>query len=102
MKLTDAKAILRSLGLPGPQQNDMSGHTLLARARIGPTTKWSEAAAVSHTIRKGIMDYVRDEYGRAYAENTRCMAGCRPGLCGKVRLALEKICDGARLEPGSR
>lgn len=71
MKLTDAKEILRSLGLPGPQQNDMSAYILLALARIGPTTKWSEATAVSHTIRKGIMDYVRDEYGRAYAENTR-------------------------------
>jgi type II restriction enzyme len=71
MKLTDAKEILQSMGLPAAQQNDISAYTRLALARIGPTADWSEATAVSLTIRKGIMDYVRDEYGRAYAENTR-------------------------------
>lgn len=63
--------ILGALGLPKQQQNKISGLTLLALCRMTPTSPWSSARRESLTIRKGIMDYVRDTLGVEYAENSR-------------------------------
>jgi type II restriction enzyme len=70
-KITEAQEILQRLGLPKEQQNVRSALTLLALARVAPTTLWSDATATSQTVRKGIMDYARDAHGCEYAENSR-------------------------------
>jgi len=70
-RLTEARDLLLRLGLPKPQQNEQSCYTLLALARVGMATPWSEATATNQTVRIGIMDYIRDTLGKEYAENTR-------------------------------
>ena len=69
--VAEAQEILRALGLPPAQQNAMSGYTLLALAALGPEDPWASAVRAGHTVTKGIMDYVRDVFGKSYAANTR-------------------------------
>ncbi len=40
-KLNEAKTILKELGLPSAQQNDISAYTLLALCGIRPRDSWS-------------------------------------------------------------
>jgi len=70
-KLEEAREILKSLGLPQAQQNEISALTLLALCGIKPRGRWSEAVGKSLTISKDIMTFVRKFYGRKYAPNTR-------------------------------
>lgn len=70
-QLVEAQLILAELGLPRPQQNKISGLTLMALCRVGGSVGWSMARRESLTIRKGIMDYVGDVLGNPYAENSR-------------------------------
>ncbi len=70
-KLREAQAILKSLGLPPHQQNEMSALTLLALCGIGPKDAWSQARRASLTVTKGIMVFVKQQYGKKYAPNTR-------------------------------
>ena len=42
-KITEAQEILKALGLPEAQQNEMSALTLLALCNIKDETPWSEA-----------------------------------------------------------
>ncbi len=70
-RLAEAKTILRELGLPERQQNDLSAFTLLALCRMSYDTPWSAAKAESLTIRKGVMDHVSSVLGKHYAENSR-------------------------------
>lgn len=70
-RLAEARVILAELGLPAKQQNKISGLTLLALCRMTPSSRWTAARRESLTIRKGIMDYVRDVFGVRYAENSR-------------------------------
>ncbi|MDO8949986.1 MAG: BsuBI/PstI family type II restriction endonuclease [Actinomycetota bacterium] len=70
-RLTEARNLLKKLGLPKAQQNEVAAYTLLALVRVGPDAPWSEATATSQGLRKGVMDYVRETYGKTYAENTR-------------------------------
>ena len=70
-RLAEAQDILFQLGLPPKQHNKISGLTLLALCRMTKVSPWSSARRESLTIRKGIMDYVRDTLGVAYAENSR-------------------------------
>ena len=67
----EAQAILRALGLPPAQSNEMAALTLLALCGLTPKTPWSAATRSRRTVTKGIMDYVRDTYGKEYAPNTR-------------------------------
>jgi len=69
----DAQDILRQLGLPAKQQNEVSALTLLALAGIRESDKWSRAQRQSLTVRKGIMEFVNTHYKqrKPYAENTR-------------------------------
>jgi type II restriction enzyme len=45
--------------------------TLLALCGLRPEDNWASATQKSLTVTKGIMAFVRDFYGRAYAPNTR-------------------------------
>ncbi len=67
----EAQAILKSLGMPPAQHNRMSGLTLIALCGMTPESSWSEAERKRCTVTKGIMDYLKDNYGTEYAPNTR-------------------------------
>lgn len=67
----DAQTILRALGLPPAQSNEMAALTLLALCGLTPNSPWSEATRTRRSVTKGIMDYVRETYGKDYAPNTR-------------------------------
>lgn len=70
-KIEEAQEILRMLGLPKPQQNEISALTLLALCGIGPKDSWKNASRKSLTITKGIMAFIERVYERTYAPNTR-------------------------------
>jgi type II restriction enzyme len=70
-KIQEAKDILKSLGLPAPQQNEMSALTLLALCGLGEEDSWKQAQRRSLTVTKGIMAFIEREYGKRYAPNTR-------------------------------
>ena len=69
-KIDEARDILAQLGLPPAQQNDISCLTLLALTGLSEGNAWSEADKPSRTIHQ-ILVFMRDTYGRDYAENTR-------------------------------
>ena len=70
-RLAEARGILQELGMPPQQTNKISGLTLMALARVSDKVPWSKASRASHTIRKGIMDYVGGVLKNPYAENSR-------------------------------
>jgi type II restriction enzyme len=70
-KIDEAKQILKELGLPSGQQNEISAYTLLALCGIKPRDKWSMATRRSLKITKGIMAFVLDIHKKHYAPNTR-------------------------------
>lgn len=66
----EALSVLQALGLPPEQQNDRSALTLLALLNLNAAQPWTEAS--SHLIGvTPIMEFIRREYGRKYAPNTR-------------------------------
>lgn len=71
VKVEEAKAILKELGLPPAQHNEMAGYTLLALCRLGPKDKWVAARRESVGVTKGVMDYTEAVWGKKYAPNTR-------------------------------
>jgi hypothetical protein len=70
-KLTEAKKILQELGLPPAQYNEMACLTLLALAGVKKKGSWKDAKRSRTSISKGVMTFVREHYGKDYAENTR-------------------------------
>ena len=70
-KIAEAQAILKELGLPPAQQNEISGYTLLALCDIGEGDPWRKASRHSVTVTKGIMDWLSASYDKKYAPNTR-------------------------------
>lgn len=70
-KIKQAQDILKTLGLPLSQQNEMSALTLLALCGLGKNDPWSEAKKASLTVSKGIMNFVKEKYKKTYAPNTR-------------------------------
>ena len=68
-RVSDAKRILRALGLPPKQQNDNAAYTLLAFSNVGPGDNWSDAAPVRNKPH-GVIEFA-EAYGKKYAENTR-------------------------------
>jgi hypothetical protein len=78
-KLTEAKQILASLGLPKRQQNERSALTLLALCGMKPKDQWAMATAVSMSVvgnkdnakYEGIMRFLSEHYKTKYAENSR-------------------------------
>jgi len=70
-KIEEAQAILKELGLPDAQQNEISGYTLLALCNIKEKDKWSNSFRQSHGVSKGIMAFIAENYRKEYAPNTR-------------------------------
>mgnify|MGYP001186355099 CR=1 FL=1 len=70
-KIDDAQKILKELGLPTAQQNEISAYTLLALCGIKPRNSWSKATRTSQKVSKGIMAFCKDVYKKEYAPNTR-------------------------------
>jgi hypothetical protein len=70
-KIDEAKKILKELGLPAAQQNEISAYTLLALCDIKPRGSWSKATKASLTISKDIMAFCKEIYKKEYAPNTR-------------------------------
>ncbi|MFV0554904.1 MAG: BsuBI/PstI family type II restriction endonuclease [Mangrovibacterium sp.] len=70
-KIYEAQEILKELGLPNAQQNEISGYTLLALCNLDEKTKWSDAFKHSHGVSKGIMAFIAEHYKKEYAPNTR-------------------------------
>jgi hypothetical protein len=70
-KIDDAKEILKELGLPVAQQNEISAYTLLALCGIKPKDNWSKATRTSQKVSKGIMAFCKIVYKKEYAPNTR-------------------------------
>ncbi|OQY95574.1 MAG: restriction endonuclease [Sphingobacteriales bacterium UTBCD1] len=70
-KINDAQKILKELGLPIAQQNEISAYTLLALCRIKPRDSWSKATRISQKVTKDIMAFCKDVYKKEYAPNTR-------------------------------
>src|SRR5579863_4504935 len=69
-KLASAIEILRLLGFGSRQRNEAAGHTLLALLDLKPYEPWTRAAAPFRGITP-IIKFIREEYGLAYAPNTR-------------------------------
>ena len=70
-KIEDAQEILKALGLPIAQQNEMSALTLLALCNIKEADSWAKAIRQSLGVTKGIMTFVAENYEKPYAPNTR-------------------------------
>ena len=70
-KVDEAKIILKDLGMPKAQQNEISALTLLALCGIKENSEWSSAGIRSLTVTKGIINFIKEEYGKDYAPNTR-------------------------------
>ena len=62
--------IIKSLGLPKAQQNERSAMSLLALLDLKPGTPWSNAKSRLIGITP-IMDWIRHNYAKNYAPNTR-------------------------------
>ncbi|MCK4392101.1 restriction endonuclease [Candidatus Bipolaricaulota bacterium] len=69
-KVDEAKEILTELGLPKAQRNERSALTLLALADIHPNDSWRDTGRPLLRI-WDIMGFMRDEYGKDYAANSR-------------------------------
>lgn len=70
-KIDEAKQILKELGLPDAQQNEISAYTLLALCGIRPDDRWKMTTKASLKVSKGIMAFVLEAYEKPYAPNTR-------------------------------
>lgn len=70
-KIDEARGALKALGLPPPQQNEMSALTLLALCDVPPNDSWRKARRHSVTVTKGVMTWVAAAYKKKYAPNTR-------------------------------
>ena len=70
-EVAEAQEILKALGMPPAQQNQMAGMTLLALCGLTPGEPWGAAERRRCTVTKGIMDYLAEHYDGRYAPNTR-------------------------------
>lgn len=70
MKLTEAKTILKRLGLPDTQQTPVCCYTLLALSNITPQSTW-DAAGNAWLRNRDIMDFLTEHYNKCYAGGTR-------------------------------
>jgi len=72
-KIDEAQEILKTLGLPPAQQNEMSALTLLALCDVKVNGVWSDSTRQSMGVTKGVMTFVNENYKmtQPYAPNTR-------------------------------
>lgn len=69
-KLEEAKNILKELQVPSRQQSDLCAYVVLAMASIKENEVWSKA--INEWIRiHDVIAYIKENYGVAYAENSR-------------------------------
>lgn len=69
-RVEDARIALETLGMDAERSNERSALVLLALLRLTPAESWADAANPMLGTR-AIMDFIRDEYGKDYAPNTR-------------------------------
>lgn len=69
-KIEEAREMLRELQVPAKQQSDLCCYVLLAMADIKESDKWSNATNSWLRIHD-IIAYIKENYGVAYAENSR-------------------------------
>ena len=69
-RLSEAMAILDSLGFSDRQRNEVAANTLLALVGMGPRSKWSQAGSPLMGITP-IIEFIAEKYGIRYAPNTR-------------------------------
>jgi len=69
-KLSDARKILKSMGMPISQQGDVCCYTLLALADLSEDKKWIEAQSKWIRIHD-IISSTSEKYNVLYAENSR-------------------------------
>lgn len=69
-RLQDARVILEVLGMDAERSNERSALVLLALLAMSPDKRWDEAANPMLGTR-AIMDFIRDDYGKDYAANSR-------------------------------
>lgn len=69
-KVGEALDILKELGMPKAQQNERSALTLLALVDIAEDQSWSEARTKITRVHD-VLGFVKEKYGKIYAENTR-------------------------------
>jgi len=72
-KITEAQEILKAMGLPVAQQNEMSALTLLSLCNVKETDEWANSTSESMGVTKGVMAFVNSNYKieQPYAPNTR-------------------------------
>jgi hypothetical protein len=70
-KIEEAQEILKALGLPSAQYNEMAALTLLAICNIKEQNNWKNATRHSMGVSNGVMNFVNEHYGKTYAPNTR-------------------------------
>jgi type II restriction enzyme len=70
-KIKEAQIILKELGLPKLQQNEISALTLLALCNIAEKNNWKDSTKNSLGVSKGIMQFISNVYDKEYAPNTR-------------------------------
>ncbi|MGH2561194.1 MAG: hypothetical protein ACRDJH_19165 [Thermomicrobiales bacterium] len=70
-KIDEAQAILKALGLPLAQQNEISALTMLALVSVGPHDAWEAASRSRRSISNDIMAFIAEKYGKSYKPNTR-------------------------------
>jgi len=70
-KTEEAQEILKTLGLPPAQYNEMAALTFLAICNIKENDSWENATRHSLGVTKGIMIFVNENYNKSYAPNTR-------------------------------
>ena len=68
--INDALVVLRAIEMPQGQLNERSAFTLLALLDLKPAGNWNDLRRPLMGITP-IMGFARQEYGRAYAPNTR-------------------------------
>ncbi|MGV9722808.1 BsuBI/PstI family type II restriction endonuclease [Nocardia abscessus] len=69
-RVSEAKSLLEALGMDAERSNERSALTLLALLHLRPSDPWS-AASNPMLGTRAIMDWMRDEYDRLYAANSR-------------------------------
>ena len=57
-KIEEAQEILKALGMPSAQQNEISAYTLLALCHLKENEKWNNATKQSATVSKGVMTFI--------------------------------------------
>ncbi|QIK71658.1 restriction endonuclease [Propioniciclava coleopterorum] len=69
-RLEEARIVLETLGMDAERSNERSALVLLALLKLTPFESWTEVANPMLGTR-AIMDFIRDEYGKDYAPNSR-------------------------------